>query len=351
MSAKVGCVHDARRHARGRREEALLWLHTVGCIVTLALGILFPSLAAAQRPAKVPRIGVLTPYSSRPLFVIEALREGLRALGYVEGDNVVIEYRYAEERYERLPDLAAELVRLQVDVIFANSAPATHAAKQATSTIPIVMETLTDPVRAGFVTSLARPGGNITGVTGLAPELSGKRLELLTQAIPGVARVAILVNPANPNTPAVWTETESAGRALGVHLQRLEVRDPAQLDNAFAAMTSERADALLVLPDPMLLAQRNRIVDFAAARRLPAMYADVREWMEAGGLMFYGPNLAANVRRAATYVDKILKGAKPADLPVEQPMTFELIINLKTAQALGITIPSLLLFRVDEVIQ
>jgi putative ABC transport system substrate-binding protein len=278
--------------------------------------------------------------------VIEGFRQGLRQLGWVEGQNIALKYRWAEGRYDRLPDLAAELIHL-----FAHTAPAIQAAKQATSTTPIVMETLTDPVLAGFVASFARPGGNITGVSGLATELSGKRLELLKEAVPGVTRVAVLANPANPSTPALQRETESAARALGVQLHVLEVRDPTELDDAFTAMSREHADALIVLPDLMLVTQRKRIVDFAAKNRMPAMYADSRQWVESGGLMLYEPSLAANSQRAAGYVDKILKGAKPADLPVEQPTKFELVINLKTAKALGLTIPNEILFQADEVIR
>ncbi len=324
-------------------------------LVALILSLLAaPRVTTAQPAGKMPRIGVLTPAAPPPASFspfLDAFRQGLHALGYMEGQNCVLEYRYAAGHYQRLPALAAELVRLHVDVILAGTAPAVQAAQHATQTIPIVMETLTDPVLAGLVTSLARPRGNITGVAGLAPELSGKRLELLQAAVPGVARVAVLVNPANPNAPAVWGETERAGRALGVHLHRLDVRDPTQLDPAFAAMVTEQPDALIVLPDPMLSMQRPQIVDFAAERRLPAMYAESQGWTEVGGLMSYGPSGAANGRRAAYYVDRILKGAKPADLPVEQLMKFELIINLKTAKALGITMPPSLLLLADEVIQ
>jgi putative ABC transport system substrate-binding protein len=325
---------------------------TIGLLVTLALGLLAAPLATeAQQPAQIRRIGFLSPaWFTLHTHNREAFLQGLRELGWVEGQNIAIEYRYTEGRYDRLPDLAAELVRLKVDVIYAPSAPATQAAKQATTTIPIVMDTLGDPVQTGFVTGLAQPGGNITGTAGFALELGGKQLELLKEAVPGVTSVAALANPANPNTPHVLREIERAAQALDVQLRRMDVSDASELDAALAVMARERADALIVLPDPMVFGQRQRIVEWAARSRVPVMYF-TREFVEAGGLMTYGPDLASRHRHAATYVDKILKGAKPADLPVEQPMTFELVINLKTAQALGLTIPPTLLFQADEVIR
>jgi putative ABC transport system substrate-binding protein len=276
--------------------------------------------------------------------------QGLRELGWREGHNIAIEYRYTEGSYERLPALAADLVRLQVDVIFAPSAPAIQAAQQATRTIPIVMDTLGDPVRTGFVTSLAQPGGNITGTAGFAPELGGKQLELLKTALPGLTSVAILANPANPTALHVLREIARAAQALDVHLHPVEVREASALDTALAVMTRERADALIVLPDPMVFGQRQYLVAWAAQSRRPVMYF-TREFVEEGSLMTYGPDLASRHRHAATYVDKILKGAKPGDLPVEQPIKFELVINLKTAQALGLTLPPVVLFQADEIIK
>jgi putative ABC transport system substrate-binding protein len=283
----------------------------------------------------------------------EAFRQGLRDLGYVEGRNLVIEYRDAEGKSERLPALAAELVALKVDVIFAPTTATALAAKQATRTLPIVFAVVADPVTSGFVTSLARPGGNVTGLSFLAPELVGKRLELLKQAIPGVTQVAVLWQPGGLGERTEKDQlkgAEVAARALGVRVQFVEARGPADIDRAFSDMTRARAGALTVLTGAMLFTERRRLVDPAAKNRLPAVYP-WREGVDAGGLMSYGPNVADLFRRAATYVDKILKGAKPADLPVEQPTKFELVINLKTAKALGLTIPPSVLGRADEVIQ
>jgi putative tryptophan/tyrosine transport system substrate-binding protein len=324
----------------------------IGLLVTLAFGLLVAPLAAeAQQPANIRKIGYLSPaWFTFHTHNREAFLHGLRELGWVEGQNIAIEYRYAEGEYNRLPDLAAELVRLKVDVIFAPSAPATQAAKEATTTIPIVMDTLGDPVRTGLVTGLAQPGGNITGTAGFAPEIGGKQLELLKAAVPGITSVAALANPANPNALHVLSEIAHAAQALEVQLRRVEVREASELDAALAVIMRDRADALIVLPDPMVFSQRQRIVEWAARSRLPVMYF-TREFVEAGGLMTYGPDLAIRHRHAATYVDKILKGAKPADLPVEQPMTFELVINLTTAQTLGLTIPPTLLFQATDVIR
>ena len=324
-----------------------LWL-----LVTLALGFLVASLAVdAQQPGKVARIGYLSPGSPTTFTRFdEAFRQGLRELGYVEGQNIVIEYRWAERRDERLPDLAAELVSLKVDVIVAGGTPAPLAAKHATRTIPIVMSTAGDPIGSGLVASLARPGGNVTGLSARSPELGGKRLQLLKEVVPGVSRVAVLWNAANPYAALVVRETEAAARTLGVQVQSLEVRGPDDFENALPAAIRGRAGALIVVGDPLLFSYRMRIADFAARNRLPAAY-NLREFAEAGGLMAYGENLADLYRRAATYVDKILKGAKPADLPVEQPTKFELVINLKTAKALRLTIPQSVLIRADEVIQ
>ena len=320
-------------------------------LVTLGLGILLAPLAAdAQPPAKVYRIGFLLISPSQAALSIEAFREALRERGYAEGQNIVFEYRYAEGRVEPLADLATELVRLKVDVIVTQGTPAARAAKNATSAIPIVMAAGLDPVETGLVASLARPGGNLTGVTSTVPELSGKTLELLREIVPRVARVAVLWNPVNPANAIMVRQTQVAARAFGVQLQSLEVRDANELESAFAAIIKERTRAFLVLAEPLFLTHRKQIVDFAAKHRLPAMY-ERRDFVDAGGLMSYGVNFPDNFRRAATFVDKILKGAKPADLPVEQPTRFELVINLKTAKALGLTIPQSILIRVDEVIR
>jgi putative ABC transport system substrate-binding protein len=270
-------------------------------------------------------------------------------LGYVEGQNIAIEARWAEGKYERLPGLAAELVRLKMDTIVAYGV-AIQAAQQATGTIPIVMAAVIDPVGADFVASLARPGGNITGLSSMAPEMVGKQLELLKEVVPAVSRVALLGNPANQGNAAQMREAQDTARQLGVQLQPLEVRSPAEIDGAFAAITAERAGAVIVFADAVLLDHRRRIADLAARRRLP-MVSVMVENVEAGGLMAYGPSIAERFRRAATYVAKILKGAKPADLPVEQPIKFELVINMKTAKALGLTIPQSVLLRADELIQ
>ncbi len=319
----------------------------------LSLGTLAIPLPVGAQPAvRVWRIGYLAPdsLSSSPHY-IEAFRQGLRGLGYVEGQNVAIEDRWAEGKFDRLPDLASELVRLNMDVIVAGAAPATRAAKRATSQIPIVMVGVgPDPVEAGIVASLARPGGNITGLTTMLAESSAKRLELLREAAPKVTRVAVLWNSANPAKARDSRETQVAARALGLTVRSVEVQGPEQFERAHAAMTTERPGALLVLTDPLTFLYRKRIVEFAAATRIPAMY-DLREYVGAGGLMSYGVDQIDLFRRAATYVDKILRGAKPADLPVEQPTKFELVINLKTAKALGLAIPQSLLIRADEIIQ
>jgi putative ABC transport system substrate-binding protein len=303
----------------------------------------------------VYRIGRFTsglPPTAGPNPSEDAFRQHLRDLGYVEGHNLVIESRYAEGRLERLPDLVAELVQLKVEVIVAGGSPAIHAAQHATRTIPIVMAASGDPVGEGFVASLARPGGNITGLSWLWTELPGKRLEILKETVPQSARVAVLANPVAATYASDMHNLTVAARALGLHLHVVELRHPEEVDSAFAAMTREGADALIVVADALLLSPslRGRIADLAATSRLPAMYS-WKFFVEAGGLMSYGPSLPDMWRRAATYVDKILKGAKPADLPVEQPMKFELIINLKAAKALGMTMPPSLLLLADEVIQ
>jgi putative ABC transport system substrate-binding protein len=320
---------------------------------TGAILLAAPLTAEAQQAGKVPRIGYLALNLTLNPHLREAFRQGLHDLGYVEGRNVLIEYRGAEGKPERLPALAAELVALKVDVLVASSAPATLAAKQATRTLPIVFAAVGDAVADGLVTSLARPGGNVTGFALFSPGLVDKRLELLKQAVPGVSRVAVLWQPG---AAAESTEKENlraaevAGQALGVRLQVVEARGPADMDRAFSDMIRARAGALTVFPTPMFFNERRRLVDLAAKNRLPAVYSS-RDSVDVGGLMSYGSDIADLFRRAATYVDKILRGAKPGDLPIEQPTKFELVINLKTAKALGLTIPPSLLGRADEVIQ
>ena len=324
--------------------------HAVGLLVTLGL-LVVPLAVEAQPSAHVPRIGLLSLFSpALGESKAESFRQGLRDLGYIEGQNIRIESRWAAGHRERLAELAADLVRLEVAVIVTESTPAALAAKQATQTIPIVTAAIGDPVAVGLVASLARPGGNVTGLTFQAPELSGKRLELLKEAASQTTLVAVLWNAANPAHMSGLEGIKAAAQSLGLPLQAVAVRTPSDFDMAFEAMASTRPSALITLGDGMLLDNRMRIVAFAAQSRLPAIFPD-REFAEAGGLMTYGQNLAANFRRAAAFVDKILKGAKPADLPVEQPMKFEFVINLKTAQDLGITIPPTLLFLADEVIR
>jgi putative ABC transport system substrate-binding protein len=320
---------------------------TFGLLIILALILLAAPLTGTAQPrSKVPRIGILTPAAEASTPSLEAFRQGLRDLGYVEGQTIVLEYRFAAGQNERLPVLAAELVHLQVDLMVTSSGAGAQAARDATETIPIVTATGGDHV----VASLARPGGNITGLTLITPELGGKRLNLLKEALPHVSRIAVLQNAANPTTPAALREIEAAARVLGLQLQSLAVRHPDELDRVFAVMTREGAEALLVPGDAVFWYHRTRVVALAAQHRLPAVF-DAREFAEAGGLMTYGPSVLDSFRRAATYVDKILKGTKPSDLPVEQPIKFELVINLKTAQALSLTIPPSLLFQADEVLK
>jgi putative ABC transport system substrate-binding protein len=301
--------------------------------------------AAEQSPAD-RWIGILSPAAEASSPSWEAFRQGLRDLGYVEGKDIVLEYRFAAGQIERLPALAAELVHLPVDLIVTSSSAGAQAAKDATETVPIVTATGGDHV----VASLAQPGGNITGLTLITPELDGKRLELLKEALPHVSRVAVLQNAANPTNPAALREIEAAARVLGLQLQSLAVRHLDGLDSVFAAMTREGAEALLVPGDTVFWAHRTRVVALAAQHHLPAVY-DAREFADAGGLMTYGPSVPDSFRRATVYVDKILKGAQPATLPVERPVKFEFVINLKTAKALGVTIPPALLYQADEVIQ
>ncbi len=319
---------------------------------TLAL-LAVPLAAEGQRAGKTTRIGYLSSDLAASPHTHEAFRQGLRDLGYVDGRNVVIEYRDAEGKFERLPALAAELVALKVDVIVAPNTPAALAAKQATETLPIVFIGAGDPVTSGLVTSLARPGGNVTGLSILSTELVGKWLELLKQAVPGISRVAVLWHPGHLGEGTEKDMLKGAdvtARALGVRLQFVEARGPADFDRAFSDMTRARAGALTVWTSIMFINERRRLVDLTAKTRLPAVYSG-REYVDAGGLMAYGAQPADLYRRAATYVDKILKGAKPGDLPVEQPTKFDLVINMKTAKALGLTIPPSLLLRADEIIQ
>lgn len=324
---------------------------TRNIVVCLLLTLFLLTVAQAQQPVKMGRVGFLGfgSYVTSKEF-IEAFREGLRDLGYTEGKNIIVEYRWAEGKSDRLPKLAAELAALKVDVIFAAAAPSIRAAKNATQSIPIVFETLADPVSAGFVNSLAQPGANLTGIAGLGPELSGKRLELLKEIVPRLAVVAVLANPRNPNFQSVLKESKLAASALKLRLQVAEVREPDRLAEAFSAMSKERAEALSVMPDSMLLSNYKTIFSLAAKNRLPAVYG-TSVVVENGGLMTYAPSQREMWRRAATYVDKILKGAKPADLPVEQPTNFELAINLKAAKQIGLIIPPNVLARADRVIR
>jgi putative ABC transport system substrate-binding protein len=317
------------------------------CAMLLAL----PFPAQAQQQTKIPRIGYLVgPSLSVGSARYEAFRQGLRELGYVEGKNIVIEYRSAEGKLDRLPALAAELVRLKVDVIVTAGPIPTRSTREATSTIPIVMAQDPDPVGSGFVASLARPGGNITGLSTLAPEISGKQLELLKETVPKLSRVAVFGTSTYPGYAQMLRELELAAGALKVKLQYLDVLDPKDIETAFRAATKGRADAVLVLATPVLASQRTQNADLAVKSRLPAIYPQT-EYMEAGGLMYYGANTPDLNRRAATYVDKILKGRTPADLPVEQPMKFEFIISLIAAKKIGLTIPPNVLVRADRVIR
>jgi len=318
-------------------------------IISLALGAMLlalGSLAHAQQAKKAARIGLLIPGSQSAFAIrIDAFRQGLRELGYVEGQNIVVEYRYGEGKTDRFPDLAAELVRLKVDVIVTASTLSVQAAKKASGTIPIVFTATNDPVGTGLVASFARPGGNVTGMTNLSTELDGKRLELLKETFPKVIRVAYLCNPNSP-----ITEMQAAAQVLGLQLQILEVQSAGDFDPAFEAALKARAQALIMSPSPVFITYQRQIVDFAAKNRLPAIYT-TGDYVTGGGLMSYAHSNLENWRRTATYVDKILKGAKPADLPVEQPSKFELVINLKTAKQIGLTIPPNVLARADKVLK
>jgi putative ABC transport system substrate-binding protein len=324
-------------------------------VLILVSFVVPPGTAAAQSVEKerVPRVGYISPGSSSDparLRRFEAFRQGLRELGYVEGRSIALEPRWAEGKYDRYPALAADLVRLKVHVIVTVGGAATKAAKQVTRTIPIVMSVVIDPVGSGLVPSLARPAGNVTGTSMMAPDLVGKQLEILKEVVPKVSRVALLWNPDNPGGAPQLSQAEAVARVLGMRLLTLEARDPQGIDRAFAAMTKEQVDALVVLVDAIFTNQVRQIAELAAKGHLPSIYGQ-REYARAGGLIVYSSNPLDLERRAATFVDKILKGAKPADLPVEQPSKFDLILNLKTAKALGLTIPPPLLVRADQVIE
>jgi putative tryptophan/tyrosine transport system substrate-binding protein len=330
------------------KSKSLFWLLTTAWLTTA-------SIAEAQQPKDFHRIGYLSSQSTAAdSSRLDGFRQALRDLGYVEKKNIVIEYRFAEGKFDRFPDLAAELVRLKVNMIVTSGTPPTRAVQQATKTIPIVMTVVGDPVEAGFVAGLAKPGGNITGLTQMSPQLSGKRLELLKEAVPKISRVAVFVDVtlavAQQQSKALQ-ETRTAAEALGIKLRSLEVQGPnPDLDGALRAATSERASALIFLSGPVLELHRKRLADLVVKSRLPAMYSN-SEFVEVGGLMSYAPDHTDLYRRAATYVDKILKGAKPADLPVEQPTKFELVVNLKTAKQIGLTIPQSVLYQADRVIR
>jgi putative ABC transport system substrate-binding protein len=312
-----------------------------------------PLASFAQQPAKIPRIGFLYPGFPEGVGQVglQAFRDGLRELGYVEGKNIQLEVRWGEGKLERMPGLAAELVQSKVDVIVAATSPSVIAARQATRTIPIVMPTSSDPVGDGLVASLAHPGGNITGLSVMSAELGEKRIQLLKEIFPKVSHpVAVLWNPDYVGMRARFEQARGAAPAVGLTVRSVEVRDTRELDAAFEAIAREHPEALLLLVDPFTFSQRSRIVEFAAAQRLPAMY-ETSDFVDVGGLISYGPIVAHQYRRAATYVDRILRGAKPADLPIEQPTTFELAINMRAAKALGIKIPDTILLRADKVIE
>jgi putative ABC transport system substrate-binding protein len=344
VGSEQKAVSSEKTGEKPMTKSILFWL-----LATVLLTTASP--AVAQRPKKIPRIGYLSPNSpSTNPARLEAFRQGLRELGYVEGKNIFVEYRNAEGKLDRLPALATELVRLKVEVIVTTSPAPTRAAKEATVTIPIVFAQDGDPVASGFVASLGRPGGNITGLSTLAPELSGKRLELLKEVVPKLSRVAVFGTSTTPSTAPTLKETELAAGASKVEHQYLDILDAKDIEAAFRAAGKRRVDAVLVLAGPVVFSQRAQIAELAVKSRLPAIYPQT-EFTEAGGLMYYGANTPDMYRRAATYVDKILKGAKPADLPVEQPTKFEFVINLKAAKQIGLTIPPTVLARADKVIK
>jgi putative tryptophan/tyrosine transport system substrate-binding protein len=323
-------------------------------VLSILFVVVLPAVAViteAQQPKKVPRIGYVGAGSPTTAgHHAKAFVQGLGELGYVEGQNIVIEYRWAEGKLERLPTFVADFVRLRSDVIVSSAAPAIRAAKEQTSTIPIVMAGVTDPVGVGFVASLARPGGNITGLTHLSPDLAGKRVELLKEVVPRLLRLAVLWNPNHPGQPSAFKDTQLAAQALQVTPISMEARNKEELERALSAIGKERPQALLELADPLTFFHRELIIEVAAKHRVPAMYS-FSEWVDAGGFMSYGTSFPDLFRRAVTYVDKILKGAKPADLPVEQPTKFEFVINLKAAKQIGLTIPPNVLVRADKVIK
>ena len=337
-------VNNARNEGP-MKKTALRSILFAGAVLVVAV------IVEAQQQNKVPRIGYLTLGSSLPTSALqEAFRDGLRQLGYIEGKNIHVEYRYAEGKVERLPELAAELVALKVDLIVAANTQSIDATRRATHTIPIVFAATFDPVESSFVASLARPGGNLTGLSTVSPDAAAKRVELFKEVIPRLARLAVLRNPTNSGSRFTLTQTEEGAKQFGIHLEPLEARSAKDIEEAFRLASSQRAEAMIVITDSLFNADQKRIGDLGIKYRLPEMF-DTRQFVEASGLISYGANLADLYRRAATYVDKILKGAKPTDLPVEQPTKFELIINLKTAKEIGLTIPPNVLARADKVIR
>ena len=325
-------------------------MHLSACALMLIL-IAVPFAVEAQPPKGIPRIGFLSSGTAeRERGNLTAFRQGLHELGYVEGKNILVEERYAGGQFEKLPALAAELTRLKVDILVVGGAPAAHAAKKVTNAIPIVMTYAADPVGTGLVTSLARPGGNVTGLSDFTAGVVVKRLELLKEVVPAASRIAVLLNPANPTNPLQIKLTQAAAPILGVTLVTFDVKRVDEIDRAFAAMATKRPGALIVIGDPLLSSHRRKIIDLAAKSRLPAIYAS-GVWADDGGLMAYGTNFEDLNHRAATYVDKILKGANPADLPVEQPTKFELVVNMRTAKALGLVVPQTLLLRADRLVE
>jgi putative ABC transport system substrate-binding protein len=321
-------------------------------VVAFAISVLITPLASQAQPrGHVPRLGYLgTSSASLEAELVKALREGLREHGYIDGQNIVIEYRWAEGNYQRFPDLVADLVKLKVDLILTTGTPGAFAAKRATQTIPIVMAVTGDAVATGLVSSLARPGGNLTGFTTMVPDLEGKRLEILREVLPKLATLVVLLNTSNPLTAVQLERARASAKPLGIQLQPVDLQRPEDFKDAFARVARHRPDAITMVADRFLLAHRTQIVDFVARTRLPAMYP-YRDFVAAGGLMSYAPSYEDLFRRSATYVDKILRGAKPSDLPIEQPTKFEFLVNLKTARMLGVPIPPSLLLRADQVLE
>ena len=342
---ETGCQRAATANRRSISDFRLL----ISALCALLFALC--ASAGAQQPKKIPLIGLLSPFSaSDAASWHRAFVQGLRDLGWIEGKNITVEYRYAEGRSDRLPDLAADLVRLKVDVILASVNTDALVAQKATKTIPIVMASAGDPVSTGLVESLARPGGNITGLSQMAPEMAGKRLELLREIVPRLSRVAVLWNPSGTTSTLNWKEIQRPARQLGIQLLSLEARSPNDFDGVFKDATRERASAVAIMPDQLFAGNLKRIADLAAKSRLPSIFHLI-EFVESGGLVAYGPDRSDQFRRAAIYVDRILKGAKPADLPVEQPTKFEFVINLKAAKQIGLTIPPNVLARADRVIR